>query len=147
MSHAIYEESDVEGDAEPRIKVDPQGRPQIFIPVVVWDKYRDCNGEDGEKRYIQFLLPHNQWISIEITHVHLGTFLYNQRMRRQDEPADMRKEKPSLGVVWIWVGFTIFVVHPVIKSPRVHVTLPGHSEENEKQKTQWPLGFVCFMWP
>lgn len=69
------------------------------------------------------ILEHDYWVIVEIRQVQrfaldldIGMFLHQQ-------PADMSKEKASLGVVWVSISLRELVVGPVIPGPLKHRVL------------------------
>lgn len=54
-------------------------------------------------------------------------------MFADQQPTNMRKEESTGGIVWIGIGFAVFVVHTMITRPFVNVVLREEKTET-KQK-------------
>lgn len=73
-------------------------------------------------------LKHDDAIGLQVTHVNLHPLFDDIRMRREEEPTNMREEKSTLGVVGIRVGLGVLVVDSMIMSPSVGVALQKVSQ-------------------
>lgn len=69
------------------------------------------------------LLPHNDWIRLQVAHVDYLPLGHNLRMWSQEYPTHMGKEETPFRVVRIGISFRILVVHSMVVSPRVGVAL------------------------
>lgn len=63
------------------------------------------------------------------------------------QPADVREEETTRGVVGIGVSLRVFVVDAMVASPMVGGILEGNRVEDDQNHSQGPLGLVGAMRP
>lgn len=59
----------------------------------------------------------NQRIIIDIRHVHQFAFAQNRRMFLHHQPTHVGKEKPTIRIVGVCMGFREFVMDSVVSNP------------------------------
>lgn len=120
---AVHEERHVEDDGEPQVEVHPEGRVDVLAPVVVRNEHRHPDGEQREHRQEPLLLPHDDPVDLQVAHVDRLALRDHLRVRRQEQPADVREEEAPPCVVRVGIRLRVFVVDSVVVRPGVRVTL------------------------
>lgn len=72
--------------------------------------------------FIPFL-EHNNTICLEVTEVQLASFLNDIWVLTYQQPADVRKEEASFGIMWVCISLWIFVVDTVVSTPLKDIIL------------------------
>lgn len=95
---------------------------------------RQQEANDDRQRIVIFALKSDHRISIKVSHINPLSELFHIRMLLNHEPADVREEKSSLGVVRIGVGVGVLVVGPMVANPDREWVLHSHRvQENHNQ--------------
>lgn len=69
------------------------------------------------------LLPHDELVSLQVTHVDDLSLLNDIRMRCQEQPADVREEKTALCIMRVGICLGVFVVDSMVVRPSVSIAL------------------------
>lgn len=65
----------------------------------------------------------DDWVLQEIWHVHMLPLSQHLWVFLLHEPADMSKKEASVGIMWVRIGFTEFMMYPVISYPIIKTIL------------------------
>eukprot|EP00968_Pinguiococcus_pyrenoidosus_P003507 scaffold228_cov312-Pinguiococcus_pyrenoidosus.AAC.25 len=103
----------------------PERGPELLAPPIRGDQRREDVAHEQRKPRVHALLEHDVAVGLQVREVQLSAGLDHVGVLLEVQPAHVREEEASRGVVRIGVGLRVLVVHPVVPRPVVDGALVG----------------------
>jgi hypothetical protein len=93
------------------------------------------------------VLEHYDGVTLQIRHIHLLPVLLDIGVLLAHEPANVRKEEATAGIVWVSIAVRELVVNAMISHPLVYAVLECDRLPERKENSERNIGFVCTVGP
>lgn len=123
------------------------GVEEMFPPAQAWYHCWNYNGHQESQGRIMLFLPHYQVISFQICHVQAFCFGDIFWVLLIHHPTDVRVKESPMGIVWVSIRLTVFVMDTMVCNPIIKVTLQRKGVEENKHSPQRKSCFKGAVWP
>lgn len=111
VSGRIDEPSSV-NSCDPTIDAEKERCAEGFTPVKPWNQRWNNKGHQNHQRNVIFVLKHNDRVGFQVAHVNLRPKLFHVWMLFTKQPANVREEESTTGVVRVSVCVTKLMMDP-----------------------------------